>query len=314
MQITRREILQKLVTGGATAAVAVGVGALPLAAAVEPEEEERKAPPDAVGLLYDATRCVGCQSCVYACAQANNLQPNASAENLYLKNTELSVFTKNVIKVYRPAGSSEYSFVKQQCMHCLDPACIAGCPFHALEKDPKTGIVSWTPEKCVGCRYCEIACPYGTPKFQWSGFNPKIVKCEFCKERLAKGQEPACSTVCPVNAVIFGKRDALLAKAKARIAANPGKYYRNRVYGEFEGGGTQALYLTRVAPEKLGLPRLGSESIPRKYLKWQERLYSYLVFPVALYASVTVVVRNTWGEHIEHLEEEAKKTGLRAQL
>ena len=198
---------------------------LAVSAAVRTGGRGAQAPPDAVGLLYDATRCVGCQSCVYACAQANNLQPNASAENLYLKNTELNVFTKNVIKMYRPAGSNEYSFVKQQCMHCLDPACIAGCPFHALDKDPRTGIVSWTPEKCVGCRYCEIACPYGTPKFQWSGFNPKIVKCEFCKERLAKGQEPACTAVCPVNAVIFGKRDALLAKAKARIAANPGKYF-----------------------------------------------------------------------------------------
>lgn len=310
MKVTRRDLLQKLATGGTALLVGAGASSTPLLAAVEPEMP--KAPRNAVALLYDATRCVGCQTCVYACAQANNLQPDPSA--LHLAATDLNTFTKNIIKMYRAAGGNEYSFVKQQCMHCLEPACVSGCPFHALHKDASLGFVAWEPAKCVGCRYCEIACPFHIPRFQWEGFNPKIVKCEFCKERLAAGKQPACSAVCPVQAVVFGKREALLAEARRRIRENPGRYYQNRVYGEFEGGGTQALYLSHVAFEKLGLPNLDRESIPHKYLKWQTRLYSYLVFPAALYASIATVIRSKWKDHMEHLYEEEKKTGLRAQL
>ncbi len=72
-------------------------------------------------------------------------------------------------------------------MHCADPACVTACMFGGLRKDKETGIVWWLGTKCVGCRYCEIACPFHIPAFQWDGFNPKIVKCELCRERLGKG-------------------------------------------------------------------------------------------------------------------------------
>ena len=114
--------------------------------------------------------------------------------------------------------------------------------------------------------------------------------------------------------MIFGTRAELLAEAKRRIQQNPGKYYQDRIYGEHEGGGTQVLYLSRVPFEKLGLPELSQESIPAKYLKWQKRVYSYLAVPVVLYASIVGVIRNNWKDHQEHVQEEAKKTGVRAQL
>jgi Fe-S-cluster-containing dehydrogenase component len=314
MEITRRDVFKKLAGGGA-AAVAAGTSLVTLSGMVQAEETP-EAPKEAVGLLYDATRCVGCQSCVYACAEANraSLDKSKPRDPLYLAAHDLNSFTKNVIKLYKPADSKDYSFVKQQCMHCVDPACVAGCSFFALQKDKKTGLVSWTGNKCMGCRYCEISCPFHVPKFQWEGMNPKIVKCELCKERLADGLQPACTSVCPVHAVVFGKRSALLAEAKKRIHDNPGKYYQDRVYGETDAGGTQCLYLSHVPFDKLGLPELGTESVPQKYLKWQKRLYSYLVFPVALYASITAVVNRNWKEHQQHLDEEQKKTGLRPQL
>ncbi len=309
MAITRRDVLKTFTTGTA-AAVTAGT----VLSGVTHAEEQAAVPPAAVGMLYDATRCIGCQSCVAACAEANQLQPDTRLDPLHQAPRDLNYTTKNIIKLYKPTDGKSYSYVKQQCVHCVDPACVAGCMFKGLKKDPETGIVTWNSKVCVGCRYCEISCPYHIPKFQWEGFNPKIVKCELCKERLAAGQQPACTSVCPAKAVIFGSRKELLAEAKNRIKQSPGKYYQDRVFGEREGGGTQVLYLSHVPFKNLGLPELPDESVPAKYLKWQERVYSYLAVPVVLYASVVGVIRNNWKEHQEHIREEEKKTGLRAQL
>lgn len=309
MAITRRDVLKTLTTGTAAAATATTV-----LSGMTQAEEQVAAPPEAVGMLYDATRCIGCQSCVAACAEANNLAPDTRLDPLHQAPRDLNYTTKNIIKLFKPADGKSYSYVKQQCMHCVDPACVAGCMFKGLKKDVKTGVVTWNSKLCVGCRYCEISCPYHIPKFQWEGFNPKIVKCELCKERLAVGQQPACTSVCPAKAVIFGSRKELLAEAKSRIKENPGKYYQDRVYGEREGGGTQVLYLSRVPFANLGLPELPDESVPSRYLKWQKRVYSYLAVPVVLYASVVGVIRNNWKDHQHHVEEEEKKTGLRKQL
>jgi Fe-S-cluster-containing dehydrogenase component len=309
MDITRREVLKTLTTGTATVAAAGTV-----LSGVTHAEEQLPAPPAAVGMLYDATRCIGCQSCVAACAEANQLQPDTRLDPLHQAPRDLNYTTKNIIKLYKANDGKSYSYVKQQCVHCVDPACVAGRMFKGLKKDPRTGIVTWNSKLCVGCRYCEIACPYHIPKFQWEGFNPKIVKCEFCKERLAAGQQPACTSVCPAKAVIFGARKDLLAEAKNRIQQNPGKYFEDRVFGEHEGGGTQVFYLSHVPFQNLGLPQLPEESIPAKYLKWQKRVYSYLAVPVVLYASIVGVIRNNWKDHHEHAREEEQKTGLRAQL
>jgi Fe-S-cluster-containing dehydrogenase component len=313
MAMTRREALRKL-TAGTVSIVATGAATGVALSGVAHSEETQALPPEAEGLLYDATRCVGCQSCVAACAQANKEAMTASSEKLYQIAYDLNSTTRNIIKLYRPTDGKSYSYVKQQCMHCVDPACVAGCMFKGLNKDPKTGLVSWNSKLCVGCRYCEIACPYHVPKFQWEGYNPKIVKCELCKERLARGEQPACSSVCPVHAVIFGKRDELLAEAKRRIKASPGKYFQDRVYGEHEAGGTQCLYLSHVPFSNLGLPDLPDESVPQKYLKWQKRVYSYLAVPAVVYASVVGVISSSFKEHKEHMEAEEKETGLRPQL
>jgi len=310
MELTRRAALKSLGAG------AVGVAATSLVSiqAVAEESSEGKAPKHAVGLLYDTTRCVGCQSCVAACNEVNNLEGDLRADRIHHSAQDLNSFAKNIIKLYRPTDGSGYSFVKQQCMHCVDPACVAGCSFKALTKNSDNAVVGWTSSKCMGCRYCEITCPYHIPKFQWEGLNPKIVKCELCKERLAVGKEPACSTVCPAKAVVYGTREQLLAEAKRRIEANPGKYYENRVFGENDGGGTQALYLSHVPFEKIGLPDLGNESVPEKYLKWQKRLYSYLAVPVVAYATMVAVIRKNWNDHQHHMQEEQERTGLRPQL
>lgn len=311
MDITRRELISTI--GKAT--VPVAVAATMVAEATDVAHAQTIPTPNAaVGLLYDATICIGCKACVAACAEANETAPDTRRDGLHQAPSDLNDLTRNIIKLYKPADGGPASFVKRQCMHCLDPACAAGCPFQALHKDPETGVVSWDETKCIGCRYCTITCPYHVPRFQWVGFNPRVTKCEFCRQRLEKGLKPGCTSVCPTGAVIFGPRTVLLSEAKRRIKENPGRYYQNRVYGETDNGGTQALYLSRVAFDKLGLPELGKESVPERTLKWQKRLYQYLALPMALYVGLVQVIRKNRKGYEQEAHEQEKKTGLRAQL
>jgi Fe-S-cluster-containing dehydrogenase component len=278
MGISRRAALKGILTAGSGAAVGTGAA----------EARVVKAPPpDAVGLLYDATMCVGCKACVVACREANGLPPDtASSGGLYDAPADLNGYTKNVIKLAVDGG--ERSYMKAQCMHCVDPACASACMLGALNKR-EHGIVTYDADLCIGCRYCQIACPYGIPKFQWTSATPKIVKCELCRERLAAGREPACAEVCPRKAVIYGTRDALLLEARTRLAQHPDRYVP-RIYGEHDGGGTQVLYLSHMPFEKLGLPALGEESVVELPRTIQHGLYKGFVAPVVLYGVLGVVM------------------------
>jgi len=306
--ITRRELIFNIAKAGVPAAVALSAVATPLKA------DEIPVPNTPVGLLYDASLCIGCKACEVACNEANNTPADISGDQVHQSPADLNVFTRNIIKLYKPEDSSLSSFVKRQCMHCLDPACAAGCPFQALYKDPESGAVRWDGGKCIGCRYCTITCPFAVPRFQWQGFNPVVAKCELCSHRLAKGLKPGCTDICPTGAVIFGSRSMLLAEAKRRIKDNPGRYFQDRIYGETDNGGTQALYLSRVPFTKLGLPELGAESVPSTSLRWQKRVYSYFALPAMLYAGLVAVIRKNLSSHEEEAHQVEKETGLRAQL
>jgi len=307
MELTRREALRSVVSK----CIPVATAALALPAVEAAETTTQPSAP--VGMLYDATLCIGCKACVVACAEANDLPRDVSLDGLHQAPEDLNAFTKNIIKLYKPQEGSPDSFVKQQCMHCLDPACVAACPFKALWKNDGNGVVAWEPSRCIGCRYCEIACPYHVPKFEWDMINPKIVKCELCRPRLAKGYEPACTSVCPTHAVIFGPRKNLLSQAKERIEQSPNKYFENRVYGEHEAGGTQVLYLSHVPFEDIGLPDIGTSPIPAR-LKWQRALYKFLALPLLIYAMLATAMRKNWTDHRKEMREEEERTGLRPQL
>jgi Fe-S-cluster-containing dehydrogenase component len=312
--ITRRDLISSIAKTGVPAAIAVSMGSEPLHAESASSSSAVPLPSAAVGLLYDATICIGCKACVAGCAEANGTAPDTRGDGLHQAPTDLNEQTRNIIKLYKPSDGSPASFVKRQCMQCLDPACAAGCPFQALHKDPETGIVTWTANKCIGCRYCTITCPYHVPRFQWQGYNPIVTKCELCSTRLENGLKPGCTTVCPTGAVIYGPRTVLLTEAKRRIRENPRRYYQNKVYGETDNGGTQALYLSRVPFEDLGLPELGKESIPERTLRWQKRLYQYFALPALLYVGLVQVIRKSLKGHEEEAHERERETGLRAQL
>jgi Fe-S-cluster-containing dehydrogenase component len=283
IRISRRTALKSVLLGGAAAIGATSAAAAP-GDTVPP-------PPDAVGLLYDATLCIGCKACVVACKDANGLPADTYGPGgLYDRPDDLNAHTKNIIQLYRAGG--ETSFVKRQCMHCVDPACVGACMMGALKKR-EHGIVSWDGTRCVGCRYCQVACPFNIPKFEWTTagafYNPKIVKCELCRHRLVEGKEPACTEVCPRKAVIYGTREELLKEAKRRLAAHP-ETYIPKVYGETEAGGTQVLYLSHVPFEHVGLPALSGDSLPAMVHKVQGAIYKGFVAPVALFGILGLVI------------------------
>lgn len=283
MAIDRRSFLRGVASAGAVAASS----ALPVEA--RGSEGAAKAPDDAVGMLYDATKCIGCKTCVVACHEANGLPPDTRHDPLYDAPRDLNDWTKNIIKLYQ-GEDGEQSFMKMQCMHCIDPACVGACMIGALQKR-EYGIVTWDPDRCIGCRYCQVACPYNVPKFEWDDRAPKIVKCEMCNHLLAKGDIPACCDVCPVEAVIFGRYDDLLAEAERRLEEQPERY-EPKIFGQHDGGGTQVIYLSAmgISFEDLGLPDLGEEPVPALPRRLQHGIYQGAVAPVALYGLLALAV------------------------
>jgi Fe-S-cluster-containing dehydrogenase component len=142
--------------------------------------------------------------------------------------------------------------VKRQCMHCLQPACVSACLTKAMHKTP-SGAVAWDGSKCMGCRFCMIACPFDVPKFEYDSANPRIQKCVLCWERTQAGEPPACVAACPAEALRFGRRTELIETAWHRILDEPNAYVHH-VYGEREVGGTLFLYLAAAPFEQLGFP------------------------------------------------------------
>ncbi|MBW2038839.1 MAG: 4Fe-4S dicluster domain-containing protein [Deltaproteobacteria bacterium] len=201
-----------------------------------------------VGVLVDTTRCIGCRSCEEACAEAHDLPvPDISDESVFEKRRDTSVTQWTVVNRYETKKGEV--FVKRQCMHCSQPGCVAACLVKAMKKR-KQGPVTWD-ENCMGCRYCMVSCPFDIPKFEYNSWNPRIQKCNLCWERLKQGEQPACVEACPQEALVFGTRRELVEEAKRRIYQRPEKYVHH-IYGEYEVGGTEWLYLSAVPFEQIG--------------------------------------------------------------
>jgi len=214
------------------------------------------------GVLVDTTLCVGCRSCEEACNKVNHLpKPDKPFDDDSVldnpRDTSPDAFT--VVNRYS-AGKGEPITRKQQCMHCLEPACSSACIIKALEKQPM-GPVTYRDDLCLGCRYCMVSCPFDVPKFEYSKAAPLMKKCTFCFARQKQGSMPACVEACPVGALKFGPRSEILDEAKQRIYTNPSNYVHH-VYGEHEAGGTSWLYLASVPFENLGLPTLTTVPYP----------------------------------------------------
>jgi Fe-S-cluster-containing dehydrogenase component/DMSO reductase anchor subunit len=147
---------------------------------------ERPKPGEQYSFEVDLDACTGCKACVAACHTLNGLDTN-------------EVFRKTGLLRNSKPESAALKTVTSSCHHCLDPACLTGCPVAAYEKDPLTGIVKHLDDQCFGCQYCTLMCPYDAPQY-----NPErgiVRKCDMCSDRLAHGQAPACVEACPTSAI-----------------------------------------------------------------------------------------------------------------
>ncbi len=195
--------------------------------------------------IYDATRCIDCRACMVACSVENKIAMNK---------TRIWVAGVGLMGEFPDLTRATMVY---HCMHCEDPDCLSACPVGAYSKRPD-GPVLYDSKKCIGCRYCMNACPFGVPHFD---FDKGLVegafidKCTMCPQRIDIGLEPACVATCPTDALVFGERADLIKEAHARIAEHPGRYV-DHVYGETENGGTSYLILSHVPFDDLGLPPL----------------------------------------------------------
>jgi len=244
---------------------------------------------DRMGVLVDTTACIGCRNCEWACKEAHKLP--AGKLNSYedksvfkeMRRPDKSALTvvnqyENGKKINSPIN------VKVQCMHCDHPACVSACIVGAFSKK-ENGAVIWDTDKCIGCRYCMVACPFQVPSFEYDkALDPEIRKCDFCYERTKEGLLPACVEICPVEALLYGPRSELIKIAREKIKKYPDRYIEY-IYGENEVGGTSWIYLAGQDLAKTkALPNLNTKTAPGVSESIQHGIFAYFVPPASLYA------------------------------
>ncbi len=203
-------------------------------------------------ILFDSTKCIGCEACVAACKEKNNLP--------------VAIDSKPTAYTWTVVEQRNKAFIRRLCMHCEVPTCVSVCPVQAFRKEAN-GPVVYDASRCIGCRYCIMACPFDVPKYQWDRAVPIVQKCDMCADRIAAGQQPACASVCPTGATLFGDRDRLIGEARVRLAAAP-KSYVPKIYGLEEAGGTSVLMLSSLPFSGLGL-RTDLPLAPLPMLTWK---------------------------------------------
>lgn len=228
------------------------------------------------GILTDVTKCIGCERCVEGCIRQNKLPRDFLAP--FKANDGLSARRYTSIVKIKDSKNSSWRMVRKQCMHCLEPSCAAACLVGAFTKGPD-GPVVYDASKCIGCRYCMLACPFMIPRYEYDSPLPYIQKCKMDESCRVDGGQPACVDACPTGATIFGTREHLIKEARRRIEEKPDRYI-NHIYGEHEFGGTSVLYLSDISLnkvlkipskeelEKRAVPSLVTGSLPKLLSNW----------------------------------------------
>ncbi len=255
------------------------------------EATSQKNQTDSIGCLMDLSICIGCRKCEMACNEFNKL---AAVDTPF---DDFSVLEKErrpvnnlytVVNRYYTSKRDELNhlipgFSKINCFHCQSPGCVSACPTGAMSKK-ENGTVHYNVKKCIGCRYCIVACPFQIPSYEYENpMTPQVRKCTFCRENTKDiGGKPACVIICPVGALTYGKRDHLVALAHQKINNFPDRYI-NRVYGEHEVGGTAWLYISSTPFEKTGFINLPEKPVNMLIESIQHGLYRYFWAPLAVF-------------------------------
>jgi formate dehydrogenase iron-sulfur subunit len=219
------------------------------------------------GLLITPEACIGCRGCQTACKEWNKL-PGIRTVNrgTYENPPDVSAHLYNRIRFVElsEARALKWLFISQRCMHCGDAGCMSICPAPgALFKTPE-GAVSFDKQKCIGCKLCQAACPFDIPRYDE---NDRVSKCHMCDDRIPHGLEPACSKVCPTDAIQYGDRAELVSGARA------GGY--KTLYGRTDLAGLGVMYAFKESPEYYGF-----DSTPG--LPWTAALWRSVLKPLAL--------------------------------
>ncbi|MBP7149866.1 MAG: 4Fe-4S dicluster domain-containing protein [Acidobacteria bacterium] len=301
MSIDRRALL-KLGLLSTTAAAARGAAASEaagdVAADASGDATSDAAQASSMAVLVDTTLCIGCRKCEDACNRRNRLPRGAEP-----------FWDRNVMRTFRRPGVGAFTVVnrfpgnpspdqthvpdtyaKSQCMHCLYPSCVSACIVGAMKRRPD-GAVVYNSTICLGCRYCQVACPFEVPAYEFNvALAPKVKKCEFCTSAPdGTGPNPACAASCPTEALVFGRRADLLVMAHDRLKRRPDRY-RNHVYGETEVGGTSWLYLTGRPVTQIGLLDLPEAPPPQLTEAIQHGIFRWGALPIAFYGVLAALM------------------------
>lgn len=263
--VSRRNFL------GALGAAGAGLVAVATASAAPALAEDNLS--GKKGILFDATKCVGCHYCEAACKKANGLDCDVAIDLKALANgavpsgllssdvlfgkdrpqavTEDDRDGSRWLRVTRTTvtdGESKSELnMRHACTHC--GLCASVCPSGAMKKRAD-GIVDVDRELCIGCGYCYQACPFDIPRYPAEG-DRAVTKCTGCAGRVDAGQQPACVDICPAGALAFGDRASVAASGEARAAEVGG-----HLYGKEELGGIGVMTVTAHSNADSGLPEV----------------------------------------------------------
>ena len=249
-----------------------------------------------LAMFTDTSLCIGCRACQVACKQWNKPDVDKTVnQGTYENPRELTSNLYNRIRFIEKAdgGNVTWRFLNERCLHCGDAGCMKVCPSPGALYRTREGFVGFNAEKCISCKYCVSACPFGVPRY---GADEKVSKCHLCFDRIGAGMVPACAKACPTQTLQYGPRSGLVAKAKAS---------KKTVYGEADLSGLGVLYLLDDKAESYGLP--ASPSIPTAIFLWKDVLKPLGL--IGFWGSIVGVLTHyvTFGPR--KLEEETSQKG-----
>jgi formate dehydrogenase iron-sulfur subunit len=211
-----------------------------------------------VAKLIDVSKCIGCKACQVACMEWNDVRDDVGVNlGVYDNPIDLTDRSWTVMRFYEeelPGKGLQWLIVKDGCLHCADPACLRACPAPGALIQYSNGIVDFQQDQCIGCGYCQTACPFNIPRY--SVKDDKAYKCTLCSDRVAVGLEPACIKACPTQALSFGSKEDMKDLAAERIDELKERgFEKASVYDPAGVGGTHVMYvLPHGDPELYRLP------------------------------------------------------------